>query len=447
MFEEFLAFNREHHLFEEDDRVLLAVSGGIDSVVMLDLFMKTSITAGIAHCNFLLRDEESETDELFVKNLASTYHVPFYSIRFNTAEYAESKGISVQMAARELRYEWFENTRSLYGYQSIALAHNKNDQVETFLLNITRGTGIRGLTGIKPLLGHLIRPVLFASRKDIEQYAVKEKLHYREDSSNLTTKYTRNRIRHIILPEFNQMNPTFENTIIETMGRLKDVEQIYLRTIEEKKKELMTHEGDFCKIDIGKLKLLEPARTYLFEFLREFGFSLQQIDDIIASLDAGPGKQFISATHRLVRDRDSLIISELKNDDPGQIYYIEEDMREMNEPLRLRIKSRDTTGEELISTDPDIACFDTDQVLYPLIVRRWRQGDYFYPFGMNAMKKLSDFFVDQKFSLFDKENTWLLVSGNKIMWVIGKRIDHRFRVSSRTRRILEIRRLTSDQAH
>ncbi len=438
MFDKFLNYIHDHGLFRPDDRVLLGISGGIDSMVMLHLFIRAKCNVGIAHCNFQLRGDESEGDEAFVRQTAEALKIPFFSRRFDTSEVARHKGISIQMAARELRYDWFENIRSDSGYHAIALAHNRSDQVETFLLNISRGTGIRGLTGIKPTSGFLIRPLLFASRSNIEQYSAEQKIEYREDSSNRTIKYSRNRIRHVMIPEFLHVNPRFEETVEETIVRLREVEQIYLSAIDEKKNNLLKQEGSFYTLNISELMNLKPLRTYLFEFLRGFNFSQQQIDDIIESLQASPGKQFITPTHRCLRDRDHLIITEYSDTGDEKQYYIEEDVREVTHPLRLKLFVRKAQPDEKFITDTCTACFDADQVLFPLILRKWRRGDYFYPFGMDSLKKISDFFVDNKFSLFEKESTWLMVSGNKIMWIIGKRIDNRFRVTSRTTRILEI---------
>lgn len=418
-------------------RLLLAVSGGVDSVVMTHLFMQTGLTCGIAHCHFMLREKEADEDEFFVKTLASLYGVPFFSKHFETRQYAEKNRLSVQMAARELRYEWFGRLCRENRYDLIALAHTRSDQVETLLINLARGTGIRGMTGMKVLQGNLFRPLLFAGRKEIMQYARDHKLSFREDSSNRETYYTRNRIRHHIIPEFMEMNPRFEETMLENIERFTETEEIFLYGLEMIRKRLLVQQGDHHLIKLDELMKTPAPRTVLHELLKEFRFSPAQAEDVFHAISSSPGKQFHSHTHRLIKDRETLIL--VPSQEPEkEVYYIEEGTIKVEEPIRLSLRMLEKTPEYSIPSDPDIACMDRDLITFPLILRKWKKGDYFYPFGMNALKKLSDFFIDRKYSLLDKEKTWILAMGDRIIWIVGDRIDNRFRITGETKRILEI---------
>jgi tRNA(Ile)-lysidine synthase len=433
----FKSYIVENRLCSADDRILVTVSGGIDSVVLLDLFRKAKFFCGIAHCNFKLRGEESDKDELFVKELAQHYEIPYYSKSFETSEYAEMNNLSIQMAARELRYEWFEELRHEQDYDLVATAHNKNDILETFLLNLARGTGIHGLTGIKNKSGIIIRPLLFASREEIHNYALTYSLEWREDSSNSSLKYSRNKVRNQILPLFDQLNPKFTSTMSENIKRLSETEEIYNQAVQKKKQELLTKETDNFYISIEKIKSLSPLKTWLYELLQDFTFTAHVVSDIIDSLEGNPGRQFYSKTHRLVKDRDKLIIQALK---PTSLkkYYIEDPYREVLEPVSLDMDVIPMKKDFRLPKDSLVACLDLDKLDFPLIIRKWEQGDYFRPFGMKNMKKLSDFFIDLKLSIPEKENIWLLTSGPEIIWVIGIRIDDRFRVGPETKKVIRI---------
>lgn len=416
---------------------MVGVSGGIDSVCLFDLFIQAGYKIGIAHCNFQLRGEESEQDELFVQNIANEHNIPFYSIQFNTSEIAQSEGISIQMAARDLRYEWFEETRLKHAYEYIAIAHNKNDIIETFLNNLTRGTGIKGLTGIKEKSGKIIRPLLFASRTEIEEYINTNNLDYREDSSNQSTKYSRNLLRHEIIPLFEKINPKFQNTIIENISRLKEAESIYLDQIEKIKKELITKQDDILLIDIVKLKNIDQKSTYLHEILNPLGFSQTQITDIIECIQSSPGKQFFSLTHRLIKDRNYLIINEITAI-KDKSYLIDINTEQIDNPTHLEFTKIKKDPTFSLIKNKNIGLFDLDLLDFPLTLRKWKKGDYFMPLGMKNLKKISDFFIDNKLSLIDKENTWILESNNKVIWIIGYRIDERFKITEQTKNILKI---------
>ncbi len=434
----FTDFISSNQLFTGTDNVLLAVSGGIDSMVMANLFLKTDNTIGFAHCNFQLRSTESDNDEKFVREFAEKSNTPFFAKSFDTEKYAEEKKVSIQMAARDLRYEWFEKIRVTEDFDYIALAHNKNDILETVLLNIARGTGLKGMTGIKKKSGYIIRPLLFATRNEIVQYSDNNDLSYCEDSSNVQIKYKRNKIRHQIIPEFEELNPDFIDSFSQTINQIEEAYEIFENMVKKKKELMVTEIGDKTLIDIHKLRNLSNITTYLYEFLRPYHFPSQIIPDIIESLEGISGKQFLSSTHRLIKDRNHLIITPQKKDTTKK-YYIDKETKELTQPLRLFFRKFSMKPNLKIPFSADIAWVDASNLEYPLIIRKWKAGDYFYPLGMEDPKKLSDFFIDEKLSLVEKENLWILTSGDKIVWVLGKRIDNRFRIREKTNEILEIK--------
>jgi len=424
MLNDFLRFIKNEHLFLPHQRILLAVSGGIDSVVLCNLFHRAQFEFAIAHCNFHLRGEESDNDEKFVSELASTYNVPFYCTTFETKQFATAHGISIQMAARQLRYDWFEELRHNENYDYIAVAHHLDDQVETFFINLLRGTGIAGLHGILPKQNHLIRPLMFCYRNDIQKYITDQCLSYREDSSNLNDKYLRNKIRHHLIPLLDTINPDSRNFINQDIARLRETEIVYRQTIESEKQKIVTQDDGKIIISIAGLKNLNPMQTYLFEFLQPYGFNFQDANHIIAALDGLSGKHFFSASHRLVKDRDQLIIEPVEN---------------RNLIAKLKVTEFEMTPDYEIPKNKTIASFDVHKLSFPLTLRRWQKGDWFIPFGMKTRKKISDYFIDQKFSIPEKENTWLLVSDNDIVWIIGHRTDNRFRVDSHTKQIYQVK--------
>lgn len=437
MLKQFNTYRITHCLFNSDDTILVAVSGGIDSMVLLDLFIKSGFNIGIAHCNFGLRGEESDGDMLLVEAFAKKNIIPFFSICFNTEEYANQNSLSIQMAARELRYNWFEKIRKENNYNCIAIAHNKEDVVETFLLNLSRGTGIKGLTGIKNKNGNIIRPLMFACREEIIKYGIDHKISYREDSSNASVKYKRNKIRHRLIPLFKELNPDFINTIIANIDRLADSNRLISEYISTIKKELIKENNDSFRINCKELIKYEARKTILYELIQSFGFNEQQIDDIIEIIINGvnSGKQFFSSTHRLLVDRNEIIITILKKEEVFEI-VIDQQTNECRLPFFTICFSKiikDNTFS--IQPESDIAQIDFERLSFPLVIRKWREGDSFVPLGMKNEKKLSDFFIDNKFSIVEKENTWLLTSNEEIVWVIGKRLDDRFKINTNTKYI------------
>ena len=437
MIEQFQNYIRVNNLFRKTDALLLGISGGIDSIVMFHLFRLSGLRFGIAHCNFSLRSDESDKDEEFVRNLADNYNIPYYTKRFNTHAFALNEGISIQMAARDLRYEWFEEIRIKENYDYIAIAHNSDDQVETFFINLARGTGIKGLTGIKNKSDKIVRPLLFVGRDEITDFAKRNNFLYREDSSNSSTKYSRNKVRHEVIPVLEKLNPNFRKVMIENIHRLKETEQIFNQTIQEKYRQCITEKSNSLLFDINELKKLDPIETYLHEFTKKYGFSSSQIKDIVSVLDSSPCKQFFSATHRIIKDRDYLIMDEISAQ-TGKLFYINENDLRVEYPIELLIEREDKEEGFSIQKDSKIGQFDLDKLVFPLTIRKWQKGDYFMPLGMNNLKKLSDFFIDQKLSISEKENTWILESENKIVWIIGFRPDERFKITETTTKLLKI---------
>ena len=437
MLQRFTNYIKENHLFTRSETLLVGVSGGIDSVVLIDLLDQAGFSFAIAHCNFRLRGAESDGDERLVTSLARKYDARLYKTTFDTAEYAQEHKISIEMAARDLRYRWFETVRTTHHLDFIAVAHHREDQLETFFLNLARGTGLAGLTGMRPINGKIIRPLLFASRQEIEKYSHDNLLEFREDSSNLNTDYQRNKIRHDLLPMMELLNPSFREGLIRTMGYLEDVENIYNQSIRQTWERVSFRMGNDFLISIAELKLLNPLPTYLFEFLKPFGFKNSIVKDIISSLDGISGKHFCSQSNRLVRDRDTLILSPMKNES-HKPYYLEEGSKELMLPIHLKISVTEKKDKFKIPDSQNVACIDHDKVQFPLMIRKWQKGDYFRPLGMIGLKKLSDFFIDSKLSLPEKENTWILANGEKVVWIIGRRLDDRYKITAATLNILRL---------
>ncbi|MFW6095746.1 MAG: tRNA lysidine(34) synthetase TilS, partial [Bacteroidota bacterium] len=331
MIDRFLEYCSQYQLFAEKDKILLGVSGGVDSMVMLDLFLKAEIKVGIAHVNFQLRGNEADDEQDFVRKYAMNKDIAFHTVAFDTHDYANEKGVSIQVAARQLRYNWFEEIRRKHGYSCVAVAHNKNDEVESLLINLTRGTGIRGITGIKPKQNSVIRPVLFAERKEIMEYAALHNVPFKEDSSNLSVKYSRNRIRHNIIPEFENINPRFIHTVAENIERFQSVCNIYDQWISEVKNDIVTWENGTVYIDIEALKNYEEKNTILFEILREFTFTKEVTKEIFKSVDSDSGKCFYSQSHKLIKDRQYLIVAPLQQVEQRR-YYIEKGTEQVTVP-------------------------------------------------------------------------------------------------------------------
>ncbi len=443
MLERFRNFILSKNLFEPGQKILLAVSGGIDSMVMLHLFERSEFEYGVVHCNFQLRNADSDADEQFVEEQVLNHGVPFFSTRFDTVEYARLNGISIEMAARELRYSYFEEVRRENNFDCIATAHHRDDLLETFFLNLSRKTGIKGLTGIKEKTGSIVRPLLFAGRTEIENYARENSLEKRDDATNSEVVYQRNFIRHRVLPVLTDLNPAFKNNLFETIGNLREAEEVYTYYLQVEKQKVVSLQQNNPVIDIALLTGTPFPKILLFELLSEYNFHPKVAEQVFRSLTSESGKTFYAKSHRLVKDRRHLFITALPADEE-RIYYIEEGDMELFAPFDLTVQ-RLNVEDFRLDTSPLVACIDSDTVEFPLLIRKWKKGDYFQPLGMSGFKKLSDFLIDEKVPLHQKENTWLLCSGQKIVWVLGRRIDNRFKIRPSTKEILKIE-ITGDSS-
>lgn len=440
LLERFINFINSEHLAKAGDRILLTVSGGSDSMMLADLFSQTSFAFGIAHCNFQLRGEDSIRDETFVSAYCEKQHIPFYCTRFDTAVYAAEQRVSIQEAARTLRYEWFEQVRTREGYSAIATAHHLNDHIETLLLNFCKGSGIRGLHGIPVKNGRVIRPMRFIPKKEVLEYIAKHHLSYVEDSSNQSDKYTRNFLRHQVIPLLDKAFPGIEQRLEQSIHRFGEAEQLYDQAIAGYQKDLIFRQGAEYRIPILKLKKVQPLVTVVYELFRQWNFTADQSRQIVSMLEGPPGKIITSASHQMIRDRTWLIIAPLGTLDLSQFLITEGVHRLVLPEGTLQFKEIPRHSYN-ISPDPHVAALDASQISYPLTLRRWEQGDYFYPLGLRKKKKLSRFFIDQKLPLHEKQKVWVLLSGQRIVWIAGMRIDDRFKVTASTTTVLEIKYL------
>ncbi|MDD4544806.1 MAG: tRNA lysidine(34) synthetase TilS [Bacteroidales bacterium] len=438
MLENFKKYKEENLLFSDDETILLAISGGIDSMVLCDLFLKSSYKFAIAHCNFQLRGEESFRDENFVTNYCNKNNITLHKIRFDTYKHMDIEGISLQMAARDLRYRWFEDLLQENNYKYLATGHHGDDSIETFLINIIRGTGIAGLHGIQHKINNIIHPLLFTNREEISAYAKKNNIEFVEDSTNSSTKYTRNKIRHELIPLIKEISPNFQRTILKEIERFKETEQVFRTVIDQAKQEIFAFENDRINISIEKIKNLNPQRIYLYEFLNEYNFNESTINSILESIyEKSSGKQFFSETHRIVKDREYLILTQ-NNIINNNEYHISDNLTSIKFPLSLEMEFLKDLSFIKIPKTKDIAMLDADKLEFPLILRKWKKGDYFYPYGLKGEKKISEFYKNLKYSIVDKENQWLLCSNDDIVWVIGQRIDDRYKITNKTKTIYRI---------
>lgn len=437
MVENLKRYIEENQLFDETHKVLVAVSGGIDSMVLLHMLRKAGYAVSVAHCNFNLRGQESDGDEAFVKNYCQKEKLTLHNETFNTADVADETGESIQMAARRLRYTWFDALCITHGYSAVATAHHANDVAETFFVNLSRGTGLAGLTGIKPKHGNVVRPLLFAQRADIEAYAIANKISWRDDSSNQSVKYRRNRIRHEVIPVFNQINPAFNKSIITTIQRLEQANTLLKNYMATQLADVMAETGSRIFVSIDKLKELKPLSLYLFEIVHSYGFNAEQVDELEQALGKTPGARFYSTSHELIRDREFLIIQP-KEEKHYKHYSIDAELNTTYLPVKLKAQKIAAADKLHLVNPPTVALLDMAKLAFPLTLRKPQQGDKFKPFGMQTHKLLSDFFKDSKLSAAKKEDAWVLVSGHDIIWVVGYRIDDRFAVKPTTSSVLRL---------
>lgn len=453
-------------LLQPNAKVIVGLSGGADSMALIDILTRLDYHCVAAHCNFHLRGSESERDADFVKGWCEHHDIPLLSIDFDTCLHAQEQGLSIEMAARELRYDWFEAIRQEQGAEVIAVGHHRDDSVETVLLNLIRGTGIKGLTGITSKNGYVVRPLLAVTRSDIEAYVAKRSIPYVTDSTNQQELYVRNLIRLRILPELEKINPKVRHAIYRTSLNLAEVEKLYNRSIEEARRALWNDVGNEVndennmgsgngdgsdndngngksnnsneiRINISLLLKSASPQAVLFELLSPLGFSPSTIRDILESLTGEPGMQFYGGSYRLIKDREYLLLHMREEGDADpELFLIEAGVEQVDFPVKLTLRME--TMPVTIQKESRFLYMDADKVTFPLTLRKWQSGDWFIPFGMKGRKKLSDFFVDKKFSLKEKEDVWLLLSGDQVAWLVGERNDDRFRVTESTKRVLVI---------
>ncbi len=436
--EKFIEFNQTRRLDNAKKQTLLTVSGGIDSMVMCDLFHRAGFPFAIVHCNFGLRGKESDADSRFVRNAALKYKVKVFVKKFETQQYADEKKISIQMAARELRYAWFEELRLQKKMDLIATAHHLNDNIETIIYNLAKGTGIKGLRGILPRQGNIIRPLLFASREEIENYQKENQIEFREDSSNASDKYARNKIRHNVIPVLKEINPSLENTFAEKIDLFGELERLYETGNKKLAQQLFLPRKDDIYIPIAKLKSTQQVANALYEYLKAYGFNAEHVEDMLANLHDAPGKQYLSSTARIIKDRRFFILTQIPEKDFTARLIEETDKAIELGNCKLTLSTVKGNGLK-ISKSAEYAFLDKAKLEFPLILRHWKQGDYFYPFGMKLKKKkLKKFFIDQKVPLNQKEAIWVVESNKKIVWVAGHRIDERFKVLPSTAEVYKI---------
>ena len=429
---------QDHQLLTQKGRIIVGVSGGTDSVVMLHVLMSLGYDCVIAHCNFHLRMAESDRDELFVRDLAKELKVPYYSVDFETTKYAEEHKISIEMAARDLRYAWFYELLYNHDAQAIAVAHHADDSIETMLMNLVRGTGLKGLTGIQPRNHKVVRPLLCCNRLELETYLVRFDLDHIEDSTNASVDYQRNKFRNEVLPLLAEINPSVRQTLYDSLERFEGIWAIYQQSIDAMKQLIVRNGPGLVKMDIDAIKIQEHIPTLMYELLHPYGFGPAVIEQVTGQLDGESGKVFFSETYRLIKDRKYLLISKI-DDNPAQDFMITEDETVIEFPFLLKINKQPVTPDFEVSKEITRIHVDASRLTYPLVLRRWKEGDTFFPFGMKQRKKVSDFFIDNKLSLFEKEHSWILVSNNEIVWIVGQRLDNRFCVTNETNEVVEFK--------
>jgi tRNA(Ile)-lysidine synthase len=435
LIEQFKSYINQQHLFQPKDKLLLAVSGGVDSVVLCELCKQAGYDFSIAHCNFKLRGEDSTRDEAFVQQLAKKYTVAFFVTTFDTQVIAQEQKKSIEETARDLRYEWFEEIRKENNCGYIVTAHHANDNIETVLMNFFRGTGIKGLHGILPKQNKIIRPLLFANKQTIEQFATNNALASVLDHTNAENDFTRNYFRNELIPAVQKVFPAADKNILKNIERFGEAEQLYQQAIDLHKKKLLEVKGSEVHIPVLKLQQTVPLKTILFEIIKPYHFTAHQTEEVIDLLKSESGKYIQSATHRIFKNRKWLIIAPNQTIESNNILIEQTDKIITFECGTLRIEKPSAFN---LQSSTIIAQLDSSDIKFPLLLRKWKTGDYFYPLGMQKKKKLSRFFIDQKLSLTQKETVWVIESNKKILWVIGMRIDDRFKITGKTKEVLQV---------
>jgi tRNA(Ile)-lysidine synthase len=471
LLESFVEHLKQFSFIQPQQKQLLAVSGGVDSVVLCELMYKAGYDFLIAHCNFQLRGAESERDEQFVRSLGEKYGKEVLVQKFETEKYAEDNKVSIQIAARRLRYDWFKSILNgeevvaqesvnpylneqtqftphnspLTTYSSqqkphyILTAHHANDNIETILMNFFKGTGIAGLHGILPVQGKVFRPLLFAKKEELLDYATQNQLTYVEDSSNLTDKYTRNFFRQHLFPVLKEIYPEVEDNLLKNIERFTEAEELYKQAVDQHKKKLLEVKANEIHIPVLKLQKTPPVSTIVYEIIKDLGFNANQVPEVVRLLESETGKYVLSSSHRIIKNRKWLIISPIVTTEALNILIEEKDKQVIFNAGELLLKTFKPGGNFQIPSDKNIAAVDHALIVFPLLLRKWKQGDYFYPLGMKKKKKLSRFFSDQKLSKTEKENVWVVEMNKKIVWIVGHRIDDRFKITPSTKEVLELK--------
>ncbi len=440
----FEKYIEENELFSHDDKILLTVSGGVDSMVMMSLTAAAGYRFGVAHCNFQLRGAESDEDEVLVEREANRYGAEFFNKRFDTLGEMQRTGESMEMAARRLRYAWFKELCEQHGYTAIAIAHHSNDSIETFFINMLRGTGLRGLTGITTQVGRVVRPMMFATRKDIHDYAVAHHIPFREDSSNRSTKYLRNKVRIGLVPMLKEINPQFTTIMRRNIARLSQAQDFITSAINIVKGEVLEHSGDVHTLRVGQIRPTLPRNYVIYEILSsEYGFKGDVVDALCHALDNGAtGRRFYSREWVAVVDRGNVVIAPIMEDDSCETIVERNTVRSYAGGSVLYYEYCNIDFIDDLDQGENVALLDADKLKFPLRVRRWQEGDWFIPFGMSGRKKLSDYLIDKKVSMAEKSRQFVLLSGDDIVWVIGRRLDDRFAITRKTENVLRVIRDT-----
>lgn len=431
--------------FLKESKLLIAISGGVDSVVLTDLCHKLHLDISLAHCNFMLRGTESDADEQFVLDLGNSLGLEVFVVQFETEKYAKSQKLSIQMAARELRYKWFSDMSERLGFDYVLTAHHADDNLETVLINFIRGTGLNGLTGIPAVQGKFVRPLLPFKRHDIELYAMNNDIKWIEDGSNASRKYLRNKLRHDVIPMLKEINPQLLDSFQNTISNLSDTADLVEDNINSFTMQAVEQQhGNELRFRIAAFQDLKNPKAYLFELLKDYGFT--EWNDVLNLLDAQSGKQVFSETHCLLKHREYLILTDLNNLDTIAEQYI---ISDSSESIQFALGDLSITEVQSFNQGMDTEIFvDEDKLQFPLTIRKWKHGDVFQPLGMSGKKKISKYLKDEKLSRFEKEKIWLLISGSSdVIWVIGKRADDRFKITDQTRQILKIKLSVTSNEH
>lgn len=438
LIEKFQEYITRNELFSKQDKILLTVSGGVDSMVLMSLCVNSGYNVGVAHCNFQLRGAESDEDEILVLERARKYGIECYNRRFDTTAEMERTGESMEMAARRLRYTWFQELCNKYGYTVIAVAHHIDDSIETFLINLLRGTGLRGLTGIHNQVGRVVRPLMFATRKEIMDYALHKHIPFREDSSNKSTKYLRNKIRLGLTPRIKEINPRFPFIMNRNIERLMAAQRFIDGAIDNIYSQVATCDNGIYTIHIDRIYDAGSREFVIYEILNSrFGFKGDIVDGLCKALCSdNSGKRFYSRTHVAYINRGNIEIATIQEDDACEVLVHEGQQRAYCGNSVLYFELRDVDSLATFNVSENIALLDADKITYPLTLRKWSAGDSFTPFGMSGNKKVSDFLIDNKVSMAEKSRQFVMLSKGEIAWLVGRRIDDRFCITKDTENVL-----------